>query len=1031
MKAAESTTTTSPLVQAKQEEQQQPFFQPERNGEALAAANDTAFFYPNGGNNGIQRKPFFGAPRIQTKLTIGQPGDKYEKEADQVADQVVQRLAQSNRSADVGSEPGTRNPKPLSIQRKPIFESEAVPEVQAKVMPLTPSTRQSLGVGGPASPFTPVQRKCEACEQDEQLQKMDEPGEEEQLQMKPIFESAAPPPDDDTVQRACAECAAEEETLQTQADGTDAPAASPSLESRLQSSKGGGSPLPEGARSQMEGAMGADFSGVRVHTDSSAVQMNQELGAQAFTHGGDVYFNAGKYDTGSTEGQRLLGHELVHTVQQSKSQPEKLQNSLEGKKRLQSPRFSGDTKLEAVLNGEILLRNWTTGEHVSKIQQAIIDDGIPLSRFGIDGKYGNETEQAIREYQRKHNLGIDGIVGPETLGHLDNKYSIDENNDDNSNDVCQVVESVQLKNEKNQCEGPDVVDVDDEKIKGLEINTDTSKGLKELGDDHIGESINKPAHIGARLQTKTKVINFAGLKFTIVYQEDDFNEVMSSGKRVYSKPIVSSKNTFNLKYNDVVYAIAKGRYEGEKDWVFISSSKGTGWVQSYYLHYAPDLPSNLYFVQSGDTLKNVVASYYGSQGINVRKWGEDVRMYVHAIAIVNKNANRQGIYFNENEADLNLFEKIILDDSGEESRKIWESAKLKYGHNIWLPDKIVIDKMKTEGVISSGSISKTIVEKVQDYFLFQAGLNIGTFEGIWEAFIDTLTGIVDLFELIGDVVNKIISGELLTYLSEMWEGMKKAISSLDETAKKIWDEFMQKPPFEKGRAIGKVVGMIVFEVLLAFFTGGVVTAIKWAGKAGKLAKVFRGISKIVDKANDIKKKVKLPDAKKQKKIKKGLGSKKQQQSIKDVESGKTKLEGYGEKKNNHTRKKNYGEMKMDQHFEGKGFERVSTNRVTDIDHTKGPHGIDGVYENSKPPPKYIVAEAKYDSSKLNPSTKDGPQMSKNWIENRLEAAVGSDLMEDILIQGYDSVLCQVAPGGKISLLKIGSSAEIVGEYILR
>lgn len=303
MKAAEPKAgSSSNVFQAKSEEQQTPFFQTEKAGEA-SAANDTAFFSSRG-SDAIQRKPFFNKPNIQPKLKIGQPGDKYEREADSVADQVVQRLAEPNQPETNASTSLSINQQP-SLQRKPIFESEAEPDVQTK--PLTTTFHP---------PSATLQPKCAECEKEEQLQKMDEPGEEEQFQMKPIFESATPPPDDDTVQRACAACATEEETVQTQSEGADTPASSPSLESRLQSSKGGGSPLSEDTRSQMEGAFGADFSGVRVHTDNSAVQMNQELGAQAFTHGSDVYFNAGKYDTGSTDGQRLLAHELTHTVQQ-------------------------------------------------------------------------------------------------------------------------------------------------------------------------------------------------------------------------------------------------------------------------------------------------------------------------------------------------------------------------------------------------------------------------------------------------------------------------------------------------------------------------------------------------------------------------------------------------------------------------------------------------------------------------------------------------------------------------------------------
>jgi len=69
----------------------------------------------------------------------------------------------------------------------------------------------------------------------------------------------------------------------------------------------------------MEQSFGADFSSVRVHTDSASVQMNKEINAQAFTHGSDIYFNEGKYDTTSSDGQKLLAHELTHTVQQGGS----------------------------------------------------------------------------------------------------------------------------------------------------------------------------------------------------------------------------------------------------------------------------------------------------------------------------------------------------------------------------------------------------------------------------------------------------------------------------------------------------------------------------------------------------------------------------------------------------------------------------------------------------------------------------------------------------------------------------------------
>lgn len=89
------------------------------------------------------------------------------------------------------------------------------------------------------------------------------------------------------------------------------------IENILSQSKGGGSTLPDNILSFMERSIGADFSSVKIHNDGNAVQMSKNLNAQAFTHGSDIYFNSGKYNPSSSEGQHLLAHELTHVVQQS------------------------------------------------------------------------------------------------------------------------------------------------------------------------------------------------------------------------------------------------------------------------------------------------------------------------------------------------------------------------------------------------------------------------------------------------------------------------------------------------------------------------------------------------------------------------------------------------------------------------------------------------------------------------------------------------------------------------------------------
>ena len=71
----------------------------------------------------------------------------------------------------------------------------------------------------------------------------------------------------------------------------------------------------------MTGALGGDFSGVRLHTDPPAARAAQSVDARAFTVGQHVYFGAGSYQPGAPAGERLLAHELVHTMQQGNTVP--------------------------------------------------------------------------------------------------------------------------------------------------------------------------------------------------------------------------------------------------------------------------------------------------------------------------------------------------------------------------------------------------------------------------------------------------------------------------------------------------------------------------------------------------------------------------------------------------------------------------------------------------------------------------------------------------------------------------------------
>lgn len=93
--------------------------------------------------------------------------------------------------------------------------------------------------------------------------------------------------------------------------------AAPEVEEAIQRARGGGAALDNGVRVQMESAFGADFGGVRVHTNSQADTLNRALSARAFTTGRDIFFRDGEYDPASAGGRELLAHELTHVVQQT------------------------------------------------------------------------------------------------------------------------------------------------------------------------------------------------------------------------------------------------------------------------------------------------------------------------------------------------------------------------------------------------------------------------------------------------------------------------------------------------------------------------------------------------------------------------------------------------------------------------------------------------------------------------------------------------------------------------------------------
>ncbi|HEY7144997.1 MAG TPA: DUF4157 domain-containing protein [Streptosporangiaceae bacterium] len=91
----------------------------------------------------------------------------------------------------------------------------------------------------------------------------------------------------------------------------------PGIQRLILAARGQGRPLPPGARRRYERYLGADFGAVRLHNGQRADELNLRLRSSAFTVGNDIFFRSGELDTASDTGGELLGHELVHVVQQA------------------------------------------------------------------------------------------------------------------------------------------------------------------------------------------------------------------------------------------------------------------------------------------------------------------------------------------------------------------------------------------------------------------------------------------------------------------------------------------------------------------------------------------------------------------------------------------------------------------------------------------------------------------------------------------------------------------------------------------
>lgn len=233
---------------------------------------------------GSEKTPAFFQPTIQAKLTVSSPDDPQEKEADEVAEKVMRMPESSVAPVEVEKEE--------KLQRKEEEEEEVQtkPELPYTLHRKEEEEEETIQPKLAGTIFRQAEESGDEREEADSLSGSDTAIQRKHLSLYPS----------DVVQRS----------------GRGPPLGSPQISSSLSSTSGSGTPLPDATQHSMESRFGADLSPVRVHTDTAAAHLSRDLHAQAFTHQNHIYFAAGKYNPHTTDGGRLLAHELTHTLQQ-------------------------------------------------------------------------------------------------------------------------------------------------------------------------------------------------------------------------------------------------------------------------------------------------------------------------------------------------------------------------------------------------------------------------------------------------------------------------------------------------------------------------------------------------------------------------------------------------------------------------------------------------------------------------------------------------------------------------------------------
>jgi hypothetical protein len=241
---------------------------------------------------------------VRAKLSVSQPGDPVEREADAVADRVMRMATEPATEPATAPEqgkqgkPGSGAPGGKTLAQAAPPKTGKAPEVARAPADATKPAPAAKPGGKPAAPAKAAMPPVRPGTPSPQTTAGTKGGA-----------ASAGGGSEGEVARAVAN-----EATQTKEHGANHGAAE--VPADFIGRIGTGEPLEAGIRARFEQRLGHDLGDVRVHTDAAAQAAARQIDARAFTYGHHIAFATGQYQPGTAAGDRLIAHELAHVLQQ-------------------------------------------------------------------------------------------------------------------------------------------------------------------------------------------------------------------------------------------------------------------------------------------------------------------------------------------------------------------------------------------------------------------------------------------------------------------------------------------------------------------------------------------------------------------------------------------------------------------------------------------------------------------------------------------------------------------------------------------